>query len=117
MTEPPRTDLAQAAGCVLDQWVALTRFLETGFLPLDNIPVERDIRPIAVGRKNWLFVDSEDGGEWAATNFSVFQSCRLLGLDPSAYIEGIMPDLIADRRDPMALTPVMQAQAAARRCA
>ncbi|MBA3845446.1 MAG: IS66 family transposase [Planctomycetes bacterium] len=117
LSEPPRTDLAQGAVYVLAQWSALTRFLDAGYLPLDNNPVERDLRTVAIGRKNWLFFGSEDGGAWAAANFTIFQSCRLLGLDPIEYLTRVMPDLIDGRCDPLTLTPWSQAQAAIARCA
>lgn len=76
-----------------------------GRLPLDNNATERKQRPIAVGRKNWLFVASEDGGTWAADLLSIFQSCRLQQLDPIAYLTDIMPALIAADVDPLGLTP------------
>lgn len=100
----PRSELGQAATYVLNHWDALCRFLEAGFLPLDNNAAERALRPVAIGRKNWLFVASEDGGAWAATNLTIFQSCRQLDLDPLAYLTAILPALHAGR-DPLHLTP------------
>ena len=60
--------LTQAAAYILNHWDALCRFLEAGYLPLDNNPAEQALRPVAIGRKNHLFVASEDGGDWLATN-------------------------------------------------
>jgi hypothetical protein len=79
-------------------------------LPLDNNAAERLQRPIAVGRKNWLFVASEDGGAWAATLFTIFQSCRLQRVEPIAYLTAILPDLIAGDVDPLRLTPAAYAR-------
>lgn len=104
VTATPRSELGQAATYVLNHWEALCRFLEAGFLPLDNNAAERALRPIAIGRKNWLFVASEDGGAWAATNLTVFQSCRQLGVEPMGYLKAIIPALHAGH-DPMGLTP------------
>ena len=100
----PRSELGQAAAYVLNHWDALCRFLEAGFLPLDNNAAERALRPIAIGRKNWMFVASEDGGAWAATNLTIFQSCRQLDLDPITYLKAILPALHRGQ-DPMGLTP------------
>jgi hypothetical protein len=88
-----------------NHWAALTRFVTDGRLPLDNNAAERQQRPIALGRKNWLFVASEDGGTWAADLLTVFQSCRLQHLDAIDYLTAIMPELIAGNVDPLQLTP------------
>lgn len=114
-TEPEQSELAEAARYLRNHWTALTRFVGDGRLPLDNNAAERQQRPIATGRKNWLFVASEDGGTWAADLLSVFQSCRLQHLDALDYLERIMPALIAGEVDPLTLTPM--AYAAGRRAA
>ena len=65
---PPAGPLAEAIRYALARWPALTRFLEDGRIELDNNPVERAIRPIALGRKNHLFAGSDGGGvRWAIT--------------------------------------------------
>ncbi len=109
LSEPEQSELAQGARYVRNHWEALTRFLQDGRLPLDNNAAERQQRPIAVGRKAWLFVASEDGGTWAADLLTVFQSCRLQHIDPIAYLTKIMPALIAKDVDPLALTPAVYA--------
>lgn len=114
-TEPEQSELAEAARYLRNHWAALTRFVADGRLPLDNNAAERQQRPIATGRKNWLFVAGEDGGTWAADLLTVFQSCRLQRLDPIGYLGSIMPDLIAGSVDPLRLTPA--AYAADRRAA
>jgi transposase len=77
--------------------------------PLDNNIAERQQRAVAIGRKNWLFVASEDGGAWAAILLGIFQSCRLLGLDALTYLKAIMPACIAGDVDPLELTPAAYA--------
>jgi transposase len=109
-SEPPESPVAKGAQYLCNHWDALTRFVEDGRLPLDNNAAERQQRPIAVGRKNWLFVASEDGGAWAATLFTIFQSCRLQRVEPIAYLTAIMPDLIAGDVDPLRLTPAAYAR-------
>jgi transposase len=107
--EPEQSELAEAARYVRNHWDALNRFVGNGRLPLDNNAAERQQRPVATGRKNWLFVASEDGGTWAADLLAVFQSCRLQHLDALDYLERIMPALIAGDVDPLALTPLAYA--------
>lgn len=102
--------LAEGAKYLLNHWTALNRFLEDGRIPLDNNAAERENRPVAVGRKNWLFVASEDGGMWASVLLGIFQSCRLQHIDPIDYLTDIMPACIAGDVDPLNLTPKAYAQ-------
>lgn len=62
----PNTGTAKALDYSLKRWAALTRYAQTGDLPIDNNPVENCIRPIALGKKNWLFAGSERAGQRAA---------------------------------------------------
>ena len=62
---PDGTGTAKALDYTLHRWPALTRYAETGHLPIDNNPVGNAIRPIAVGKKNWLFAGSERAGQRA----------------------------------------------------
>jgi transposase len=62
-------------------------------LPIDNGPVERAITSVAIGRKNTLFVGSQAGGERAAIILAVLGSCKLLGLDPNAYLRNVFDKL------------------------
>lgn len=84
--ENQRGLLRSAFGYVVRQRGALSRFLDDGRLVVDNNASERALRPIAVGRKAWLFVGSDDHAESAANIFSLVASCKLHGLDPEAYI-------------------------------
>jgi transposase len=75
----------------LGRWVALTRYLDDGELPIDWI--ENSIRPIALGRKNWLFAGSDRAGRRSAVIMSLIQTARLHGLDPYAYLRDVLERL------------------------
>jgi hypothetical protein len=90
---PEGSATAKALDYSLRRWDALTRFVDHGGLPADNNHVERQIRPIAVGRSNWLFAGSLRGGERAAAVMSLVHSARLNGLDPLAYLTDVLERL------------------------
>lgn len=83
----------------------MRRFLDHGWLPIDNNPAENALRPWAVGRKNWLFFGSEAGGERAATIATIIENCRMQDLDPYRYLCDTVAELHAGRTDYTALTP------------
>ncbi|MGH2878639.1 MAG: IS66 family transposase [Solirubrobacteraceae bacterium] len=83
------TPTAKAIGYALNQRVALQRFLDDGRLPLHNNSSERELRREAVGRKNWLFVGSDDAGEVNAAFVSLLASCQLHGLEPWSYLRDL----------------------------
>ena len=89
----PRSPLGQAIGYAQNQWEPLTRFLDDGRIEIDNNAAERALRPIAVGRKNWLFAGSERGGRAAATFFTLLESARRNGLNPHAYLTDVLTRL------------------------
>lgn len=86
----PKSPLAQAMAYALKNWAALMRHLEDGRLSLDNNLAERTLRPIAVGRGNWLFAGSVRGGKAAAVLLSLVQSCKLLNINPYAYLKDVL---------------------------
>jgi transposase len=86
----PRSPTAGAIGYALSNWGALTRYVESGILDIDNNACERAIRPIALGRKNWLFAGSDRGGRAAAIAFSLIQTCKLHGVEPFAYLADVL---------------------------
>lgn len=90
---PDGSATARAIDYSLNRWVALTRFLEDGDLPIDNNWVENRIRPIAIGRSNWLFAGSLRAGKRAAPIMSLIHSAKLNGLDPYAYIRDVLERL------------------------
>ncbi|MHB8413746.1 MAG: IS66 family transposase [Candidatus Acidiferrales bacterium] len=73
----------------LSNWKALTRYCEDGDLEIDNNGTERSLRGIAVGRKNWMFYGSDNGGRTAAVLTSFITTCKRLGIDPFAYLRDI----------------------------
>jgi transposase len=77
---------AKAIEHALKRWPALQRYASTGDLPIDNNPVENTIRPIAIGKKNWLFAGSERAGRRAAAIQSLFATAKLNGLDPAGWL-------------------------------
>jgi transposase len=75
------------------RWSALTRYLEEGYLHIDNNPVERAIRGVAIGRKNFLFAGNDAGGERAASIYTLIETCKLNGVDPFAYLCEVLEKL------------------------
>ena len=91
--EPPASKLGVALRYFTNHQVALARFLEYGYLPLDNGVVERLHVRTALTRKNFLFAGSDAGGERAAIAYTILGSCRLAGVDPREYLADILPRL------------------------
>lgn len=88
-----KSPTAKAIGYALKNWQALQRYTEDGRLEIDNNRSERAIRPLAIGRKNWLFLGSPRGGQAAATVFSLIQTCKDLDLNPEAYLKDVLTRL------------------------
>jgi transposase len=84
---------AKALDYSLKRWGALTQFLDDGQLPIDNNWIENQIRPIAIGRSNWLFAGSLRAGQRAAAVMSLIQSAKLNGHDPYAYLKDVLARL------------------------
>jgi transposase len=80
------TGLQKAIAYTLKRWPALIRYADSGVLPIDNNPVENAIRPIAIGKKNWLFVGTERAGIRAAAIQSLLATAKANGLDPHAWL-------------------------------
>ena len=87
------TATAKALDYSLRRWGVLTRFVDDGQLPIDNNWAENQIRPIAIGRKNWLFAGSLRAGQRAAAVMSLIQSAKLNGHDPYAYLKDLLQRL------------------------
>jgi transposase len=90
---PDGSATAKAIDYSLKRWKALMRFVDDGELPIDNNWVENQIRPIAIGRKNWLFAGSLRAGKRAAAVMSLLHSARLNGHDPHAYLKDVLERL------------------------
>ena len=97
---PDGSATAKALDYSLSRWDALVRYLDDGALPPDNNHIENQIRPIAIGRSNWLFAGSLRAGKRAAAIMSLIQSARMNGHDPYAYLKDVftrLPTLPASR--------------------
>ena len=98
----PKTPLGQAVGYALNNWAALTRYLEQGYLAIDNNLSERTLRAIALGRNNWGMLGSEAGGETAAVLYTIVGTCKHLGIDPFTYLRETLSGLYALGEKPTA---------------
>lgn len=90
---PPSSPTAKAINYSLKRWSALSRYLDDGDLPIDNNWIENQMRPWALGRKNWLFAGSLRSGQRAANIMTLIQSAKLNGLDPYAYLSDVLKRL------------------------
>jgi len=84
---------AKALDYSIKRWPALVRYADSGLLPIDNNPVENAIRPIAIGKKNWLFAGSERAGKRAAAIQTLLGTAKLNGLDPHAWLKDTLEKL------------------------
>jgi transposase len=101
-TVSKKSELAIAIRYALSRWAALTRYRDDGRVEIDNNAAERSLRAIALGRKNWLFAGSDDGGERAAVIYSLLGTAQLNGLNVEAYLRHVLerlPDHPVNRVD------------------
>jgi len=89
----PSSLTAKAIAYTLRRWTALTLYANSGHLPIDNNPAENAIRPIAVGRKNWLFIGSENAGKREAVIMSLLSTAKANGLDPASWLRNTLEHL------------------------
>ena len=85
-----KSELAGAIRYARSRWPALSRYVDDGHLEISNNAAERAIRPLALGRKNWLFAGSDAGGERAAAVYTLIETAKLNGLDPEAYLRDVL---------------------------
>ena len=83
---PPKTPFGKAISYALNKWKAMERYLRVSEAEIDNNSIEQPLRGVVMGRRNWLHVGGEVGGEWAAILFSLTISCRRLKVEPYAYL-------------------------------
>lgn len=86
----PKSDAGQAVAYALKNWTALTRYCDDGDIPIDNNRTERSIRGFAVGRGNWMFFGSDNGGKTAAILRSFITSCELVNVDPFKWFHDVL---------------------------
>jgi transposase len=82
--------LAKAIRYSTSRWSALTRYTTDGRLEMTNNAAERAIRPVATARNNFIFLGSDSGGERAAAMFTIIETCKMLDLDPEAYLRDVL---------------------------
>jgi transposase len=98
----PKSPSATAINYMLNQWEALNRYTTAGDLHIDNNISERTLKLIGIGRNNWLFVGSDQGGTTAAVLFSFTATCKHLKLDPFAYLRDVLERLPTHPADRLA---------------
>ena len=88
-SEPPSAELAKATGYAINQWTALTRFVDDGRLSLDNNLCEQQMRAIALGRRNYLFCGSHDAARGTAILYSLMRTCAQYDVPPLDYLTDV----------------------------
>ena len=95
----PKSQYGKAIGYALNHWEQLRRFTENGMLEIDNNVSERTLRICAIGRKNWIFLGSDRGGETAAVCFSILANAKRYSIEPLAYVRALLVALSSDEVD------------------
>ena len=90
---PPKTAVGKAVNYALDYWPELTRYVENGDWPIDNNPAENAIRPFVIGRKAWLFSNSQRGATASANLYSVVETAKANGREPYHYLSWLFEKL------------------------
>ena len=88
-----KSETAAAIRYALSHWRALTRYVDDGLLEIDNSAAERSLRAVVLGRKNYLFMGSDSGGQRAAALYSLLGTAKLNGLDPALYLRTVLAQL------------------------
>ena len=101
----PKSPIGQALQYVLPRWDGLVRYCENGAQSIDNNLSERSVRPVAIGRKNYLFMGSEDGGTAAAVLYSIMVSAKANQVEPFAYVRDLLVQL--SRNSPPAVAALL----------
>ena len=101
----PKSLLGKAVRYALNQWDELSVYLGDGAIPIDNNETESELRRLTIGRKNWLFVGSQRGGEVAAVMYSVVSSAARHTIDVWAYVDDCLRKLAGGCEDYGSLLP------------
>ena len=91
-TAPPKSSLGKALYYLREQWPYLKRFLEDGRLEISNNRAERSMKPFVMGRKNWLFANTEGGAQGSAIIYSLIETAKENGLDPYRYLVYVLSE-------------------------
>jgi len=98
----PKSSIGKAITYTLKLWKRLTRYTEDGRWEIDNNPVENSIRPVAIGRKNYLFAGSHEGAKRAAMMYSFLGTCKINDVEPFSWLKDVLtriPDHSIQRLD------------------
>jgi transposase len=104
LVTPPKSLLGKALNYAKNYWDRLTRYVDDPQAAIDNNTAENAIRPIAIGRKNWLFIGSRDAGEAAANIMSIICTCKRAGVEPYAYMLDVirrLPSMKTSELEPL----------------
>ena len=104
---PPKSLLGVAITYAKNQWPYLIKYIDHGDVPISNCWMENQIRPFAVGRRNWLFTGTPESANKAALLYSLIQSCRMNGIDPRKYLEHVLNLSNAMRRGEISPTSLL----------
>ena len=98
----PKSDIGEALAYSIKRWVTLSRYTENGKLNIDNNPVENSIRPVALGRKNYLFAGSHEAAKRSGMLYSLFGTCKLHGIEPYGLAEKCFAEntFLSDQQNP-----------------
>src|SRR2546426_2100760 len=97
----PKSPMGQAIMYTLNQWDALCVYTTDGDLAIDNNAAENALRRVALGRKNWLFCGSDNGGHTAAVLFSLIATCQRHKVEPFSYLRDVLTRLAAPTMGPL----------------
>jgi hypothetical protein len=86
----PKSPIGQAIQYTRGHWEGLLTYTKNGAVEIDSNRVERSIRGMKLGSKNWLFYGSEDGGRWGAALYSIIETCKLHRINPEAYLKDVL---------------------------
>jgi transposase len=92
----PKSPIGEAINYSLNNWQKLSRYTEQGFISIDNNLAENSLRPIALGRKNWMFIGSEDSGEVFSILASLAATCKRLSVEPYSYFSDVIKKITAN---------------------
>jgi hypothetical protein len=95
----PKSKIGEAVGYAVNQWPTLVRYLQDGRLTIDNSAAEQAIRPLAVGRRNWLQIAGDGGLKSAAVLLSVAASAKRHGVNPWLYVRQLLSESAARQPD------------------
>jgi transposase len=89
----PKSPIGKAIAYTLNHWRAFNNYCRDGVLNIDNNTAERAIKPLVLGRKNWLFAGSPDGAKKAAILYSLIETCKINGINPFTYLKDVLTRL------------------------